>query len=296
MPIQAVGSTASISPTRRTIPKRKTAQTLLLGEKKRTLPLVAGASYSDSMTIDLSPSASGQSIVVITDDDVPPQGGIDLSGFFGGLVPPQEKFFPVTEFDETNNSTAVNTDIQSYPANLKVIDFDLPSEAFSGEEFTFSYTVENIGDNPVWSGTRYWKDFIWLSADVTFIRERASYMGNTIYAPPEQIDPGEQYTVTHTMTLPEGTGGDYSIWVHLDAHNDLSPLFYPYQSRRLLTDWYPANTGDNAAWLSHFDRWAFEDPSDNLARVDLPITFREADLQVTDFQIRPRRLPARRFH
>ncbi|MEL6110144.1 MAG: CARDB domain-containing protein, partial [Planctomycetota bacterium] len=145
--------------------------------------------------------------------------------------------------------------------------------------------VENIGTNPVWSGTRYWRDFIWLSQDDVFIRDRASYLGAAVFAPTEVINPGDQYTVTFTTTLPEGTGGDYSLWVHLDAHNDKSPFLLPYQARLLETGWYPADEGNNAAWLAHFDRWAWEDPSDNLARTDLPILYKEADLVVTDFQV-----------
>ena len=266
-------------------PRADGAKTLLLAEKKRELPLAEGASYTTSVDVNLSPSAVGQYIIVVTDDELPPEPSIDLSGFFGGLVPPAEKFFPVIEVDETNNATAVATEIVANAANLKVVSFDIPQDKKSGESVTFSYTVENIGDHPVWSGTRYWKDFIWLSADEEFIRERASYLGASIYAPSEVIDPGEQYTVTFSTTIPEGTGGDYSLWVHLDAHNDLSPLFYPYRSRLLLQDWYPADEGTNDSWLAHFDRWAFEDPSDNLARADFPVEYLEADLQITDFQI-----------
>ena len=265
-------------------PKNASATTMLLGEMKRDLPLAKGASYTESMEIALSPSATGQYIIVITDDDVPPEPSIDLSGFFP-QIPPAEKYNPVDEVDETNNATAVASQILSYPANLKVVEFDIPDNVYSGEEVTFSYTVENIGTNPVWGGTRYWKDFIWLSADDEFFRRRASFLGTSIYAPTSVINPGDRYTIEYTTTLPEGTGDDYSLWVHLDAHNDRSPLFFPYQARLLETDWYPANQGDNASWLSHFDRWAYEDPSDNLARADFPIIYQEADLTVTDFQV-----------
>ncbi len=267
-------------------PKAKDAKTMLLGEKKRTLPLAAGASYTDSMTIPLSPSAAGLYIAVITDDEVPTSSGIQLPGFFGSQTQ-QEKFNPVTEFNETNNTTAVAATVTAHPANLKVVSFDIPQTNYSGEDVTFSYTVRNIGTAPVWSGTNFWRDFIWLSADSTFIRDRASYLGSTVYSPSEVIDPGEQYTISFTTKLPEGTGGQYSLWVHLDAHNDLSPFFYPYQARLLIKEWFPANTGRNAEWLSHFDHWAFEDPSDNLARADLPVIYREADLAVRNVQLPP---------
>uniref|UniRef100_UPI003567E7F3 CARDB domain-containing protein n=1 Tax=Stieleria sp. TaxID=2795976 RepID=UPI003567E7F3 len=266
-------------------PKAEGARTLLLGEKRRGLPLARGASYTASIDVDLAPAASGQYIVVITDDDLPPQPSIDLSGFFPDASTPTESYVPVQEVDETNNVTAVATTIHAAAANLKVVEFDLPTDAKSGEEVTFRYTVENIGEHPVWSGTTYWKDFLWLTPDTTFIRERASYLGASIHAPAETIDPGDRYTVSFTTTLPEGTGGDYSLWVHLNANNDRSPLLFPYQSRLLLTDWFSAIEGDNDVWRSHFGHWAYEDPGDNLARADLPIRYEEADLTITDLQV-----------
>ncbi|MEM9827396.1 MAG: CARDB domain-containing protein, partial [Planctomycetota bacterium] len=259
------------------------ATMMLLAQVKREFPLAQGASYTDTAELTLSPSASGSYIVVVTDDEPPPQPPINLTEYFGG--PPPEEFNPVDEVDETNNSAAVVTNITPVPANLKVVSVDFPDDAKSGEEFTFSYTVENIGAHPVWEGTRYWKDFIWLSPDTQFIRNRASYLGSPITAMQSPLQPGQQYTVTYTTTLPEGTGGDYSLWIHLDAHNDKSPLLFPYQARLLLEDWYPAAIGTNDIWLDHFDRWAYEDPSDNLSRHDLQIEYFEADLRVTNFQI-----------
>ncbi|WP_158222635.1 CARDB domain-containing protein [Rhodopirellula sp. MGV] len=266
-------------------PKADDATTMLLAEVKREQPLAEGASYTVVVDVPLSPSASGQYIIVITDDDLPPQPQIDLGSIFGNLIPPQEQFFPVTEVFEDNNLTAVSAEVVATPANLKVVDFDLPSDARSGEEITFSYTVENIGTAPVWSGTKYWKDFVWLSSDPTFIRDRASFLGATVYAPDEILQPGDRYTVSMTTTLPPGTDGDYSLWVHLNANNDQSPFLFPYLARRLDEQFYPADEGENDLWVGHFDHWAFEDPSDNLARAVLPIEYREADLVVTQFDV-----------
>jgi hypothetical protein len=57
---------------------------------------------------------------------------------------------------------------------------------------------------------------------------------------------------------------------------------YPYLSRRLLTDSFPADTGENTYWLNWFDHWAHEDPNNNLAQTPIQITYREPDLQVTE--------------
>ncbi|MEL6104395.1 MAG: CARDB domain-containing protein, partial [Planctomycetota bacterium] len=268
-------------------PNAEGAKSLLLSEYKREAPLVRGAAYTASIDVPLSPSATGQYVVVITDDELPPTPSIDLTGFFPGLTETDENFSPVAEVDETNNVTAIETHIVANAANLQVVSFDLPQDRRSGEEVTIRYTIENVGDHSIWGGTRYWRDFIWLSADDTFIRNRASYLGSAVHVPEGVIAPGDQYTMEFTATLPEGASGDYSLWVHLDSHNDQSPFLFPFQARVLTENWFPADEGSNAAWLAHFDRWAFEDPSDNLARADFSIVYQEADLQVTDFVIPP---------
>ena len=274
-------------------PKADGAKSLLLAERKRETTLTQGTDYTVSVDVPLSPSAIGQYIVVITDDDLPPSPSIDLTGFFPGLTETEEQFTPVAEVDESNNVTALPTNIVANAANLQVVSFDLPTDSRSGEEVTIRYTVENIGEHPVWSGTRYWRDFIWLSPDETFIRNRASYLGSTVYVPDQVIAPGDQYTVDFTTRLPEGTNGDYWLWVHLDAHNDQSPFLFPFQARVHVDQWFPADEGDNNAWRNHFERWAFEDPRDNLARADFSIEYEEADLQVTDFVIPSGRLRVR---
>ena len=261
------------------------ATTMLLGEKQRQRPLSLGASYTESLTIELSPSAAGQYIVVVTDDEVEPDTGIELPGFFGAVVPKPESYEPVAEVFEDNNATAVATSIVPAVANLTVTNIDLPSMIDSGEPLTINYTVTNTGSHAVWPGTKFWRDFIWLSADPAFIRDRASFLGEAVHVHDELLDPGQSYNVSFEATLPEGTNGDYFVYINLDAHNNLSPIFQPFQARQLLTDWYPASSGRNDVWLEHFGRWAFEDPSDNLAQVELPITFREADLQITSLQI-----------
>src|SRR5262249_38323062 len=153
--------------------------------------------------------------------------------------PPGEKFNPVKEADETNNARAEDINVTPVPANLKVTHIDVPQVNYSGETVTFTYTVTNVGSFPVWDGTRSWRDFLWLSADPSFIRTRASYLGESLHVQQTPLMPGQSYNVSFTTKLPEGTDGQYYLYIDLDAHNDLSPLFFPYQARLLLTDWYP---------------------------------------------------------
>ena len=148
---------------------------------------------------------------------------------------------------------------------------------------TFSYTVTNNGPNAVWAGTGYWTDFLWLSADPTFDRMRASFLGQTTHVqdPNSPLQPGQSYNVSYTATLPAGTGGHYYLYIDLDAHNDLNPSLYIYQARLEDTTWWPADTGDNTYWLDQFDHWAFENPNNNRIGTPLNITYSEPDLKVT---------------
>ncbi len=150
---------------------------------------------------------------------------------------------------------------------------------------TFSYTVQNEGTNPVWAGTDYWTDFIWVSPEATFNRYDASFLGQTTHAQNAPLEPGQSYTVNYTVTLPAGTGGQYYLYIDLDAHNDLPPGLYTYQARLELTDWWPASTGDNSYWLSEFSQWAFEDPNNNRKATPFDITYREPDLTVTNITV-----------
>ncbi len=250
-------------------PRPQEIKDLILAEVRRTDPLAPGQRYTASIDITLSPSAVGQYVVVVTDD----KG----AGAFPDYV--------VREVTEANNLRASASLVTPVPADLVVTNVVIPAVNYSGEKTTIRYTVTNVGQNPVWAGTQYWKDFIWISADPSFIRTRASYLGETIYAPDHPIQPGESYDVTFEATLPRGTRGDYYLYIHHDAHNDYNPFLFPYLARVLLTDWWPADSGSNASWIDHFSRWAFEDPTNNLSITPMEVTYREPDLEFTRLEV-----------
>jgi len=78
------------------------------------------------------------------------------------------------------------------PANLLVTNVVLPPVNFSGESITIRYTITNVGAYPVWQDTRSWRDFLWLSADPSFIRERASYLGQTTHVQQTPLQAGRE--------------------------------------------------------------------------------------------------------
>ncbi len=253
-----------------TNPLDQNAITMTLGSVTQNTALNPDGTYNASLNVELSPSAVGQYFVVYTDAPQP------------GIVTP---YNIVKEVSETNNLLAVPTDVTPVPADLVITNVSIPKTNFSGESMTFSYTVENEGTNPVWAGTDYWTDFIWVSPEPTFNRFDASFLGQTTHAQTAPLEPGQSYTVNYTVTLPPGTGGQYYLYIDLDAHNDLPPGLYTYQARLETTDWWPADTGDNSYWLSEFSEWAFEDPNNNRVATAFQITYSEPDLTVTNITV-----------
>jgi YD repeat-containing protein len=243
---------------------------LLLGSVKHNETLAPDAAYSASLSVTLSPSAVGSHIVVITDS-----AGKD----------PTEDHGRLDELNELNNLLATSTQVTPAPADLQITDIQLPATSDSGEPIQIQYTVTNVGDHALWAGTEYWKDFLWISADAEFIRERASYLGEAVYAPTDPIAPGDSYNVTFETVLPTGLDGQYYVHIHLDAHNDITPLYFPMQARILRQGWWPAHTGSNADLLEQFRRWAYEDPSNNLASAEMTVTYREPDLWISDISV-----------
>src|SRR5262249_19246874 len=137
--------------------------------------------------------------------------------------------------------TSFATNVTPVPADLVVTNVSIPQVNYSGEQMTFSYTVKNEGQYQVWTGTNYWTDFIWLCAEPTFDRQQASFLGQTTHIQNQPLQPGQSYTISYTVTLPPGTGGQYYLYIDLDAHNDLPPYPYIFEARLETTDWWPAD-------------------------------------------------------
>ncbi len=249
-------------------PLDRDARSLLLAEVPHVDSLEFGTGYTRNLSIQLSPSAVGQYLVVLTD-------AVD-----GSTV-----FHIIKEVSEDNNSRLASINVAPIPADLQVTSVTFEPDTISGESTLVRYTVTNTGALPVWSGTEYWRDFLWISADKSFIRRRASYMGEVSYQYARLLNPGDSYEIVTRITLPQGTSGDYYLHIHLNANNDLSPNVYKYESRILRTDLWPGDKGVNQDWVEFYQRWAYEDPNNNLYSAYVPIEYREPDLQITSLNI-----------
>ncbi len=214
-----------------------------------------GATYTGTLTVTLTPSARGQYIVIKTDA-------------------PNS----VIEEDDSNNLNSGTTQVTPVPADLVVTSVVTLPDNRSGELTTIQYTVQNQGSNPVWPGTSYWQDDIWISADSSFLLNRASWFGKSIRSNAQPLQPGESYTVTVTAALPKGIGGNLFVYIHPDTHQDYSSY------RTVQTGWWPAEVGRNDILLDHFSRWAFEDPTNNVYRAPIHVTYYEPDLVISNLQ------------
>ena len=246
------------------------ARAIMLHERFHDDTLATNESYTESVNVLLSPSAVGQFFVVVTDDE---------------QLTIKDDFNALDEVFEDNNFTASATNVTNLLADLVVTDVVFEPNLRSGEPTTIRYTVTNQGPHAVWSGTEFWKDFIWIGRTEGFERLRSSFLGTHVQPAPASLAPGESYEVAFQTTLPQGLDGDYHLYIHLDAHNDLSPLFFPLDSRILLTGWFPADDGSNDAFLSEFQRWAFEDPNNNLHSEPVTIEFFEPNLVLDQIQL-----------
>ncbi|HND23400.1 MAG TPA: putative Ig domain-containing protein, partial [Rhodocyclaceae bacterium] len=221
-----------------------------------------GASYSASATFALNPAAAGKYLIAYTDFD-----------------PYVGKPYDVVEGNEDNNTRVTDTSVTAVPADLKVVTIAAPSENFSGEKTTVTWTVKNYGGD-VWSGTRYWLDSVYLSPDPVFLPERATALGTFVHSNKDGLAAGASYTQSADVVLPRGIGGNYFLYVITDAN--------PYDPR------FPngeTDQGDNAYFRDvYYPGSAYEGvggEQNNRGIGNIPVTYREPDLKVTGLVVPP---------
>ena len=104
--------------------------------------------------------------------------------------------------------------------NLEVTNIALPtaSNIQSGQPITFSWTVTNAGQAP--TNVVNWSDRAVLSLDTVYGDgddiPLAIGANNGVYGHTGVLNPGDSYTVTETVTLPDGISGNYYLLVQTD--------------------------------------------------------------------------------
>lgn len=220
--------------------------------------LAANSSYTGTLNTVLSPSAAGKYVIVKTNSR--------SSAWEGNYT--------------DDNSRSVAVDVTATPADLIVTNVKTIAQNFSGERTTVEWTVQNVGET-MWAGTRYWYDEVWISPDATFIPSRATKVGFFTHSSQQPLGKGDSYTQRQEIVLPAGFDGNYYVYVSTDySYVDT----HPYTNYRGTI--YQSG-GDNDSYRKTFEYRGFEDPSNNLGSASIGITYREADLKVTNLTALP---------
>ncbi|HYU32388.1 MAG TPA: putative Ig domain-containing protein [Thermoanaerobaculia bacterium] len=224
------------------------ARQILLGAVLHAGGLGVGQGYTEERTFQLSPAAAGRFVIVETN-------GRDV---FQGAAGANEGPFT------TNNVLSSATSVTTTAADLRVTSVQTAPQSFSGEKTTVRWTVENVG-SPIWPGTRFWMDDVYLSPDATFLPGRATRLGSFAHAA------ADFSTQSQEVTLPKGLGGTFYIHVIADPEPRTSPAS-------------EANVGSLDFYASRV--YEGEGPDEqNLGSASIPVTYREPDLRVTDLRL-----------
>lgn len=275
--------------------------------------LQRGESYTDSATFTLPPSATGQHFIVRTNvnpkvaivaddlwldevrsillrveqafgkpltdvsiEDIAKLSPADLVTILAGDTTGPATVFegPLTD----NNWRSAPTDVTNVPADLRVVEINVPAAAFSGDTIDVSWTVENIGPGPIWAGMKSWIDYVFVSPDATYIASRAQLVGTRIHTATGILQPTEQYVGSLRVTLPTGISQPRYVHVFSDIGLD--------RYRHVVTNGLSA--GEFPGWPTTFRYrvWEGGDKSNNgLSSAPIDVTYREPNLVLVSLQL-----------
>lgn len=122
------------------------------------------------------------------------------------------------ESDETNNDrteliTLTMSDL--VPTTLTV-----PAEVASGQPVTVTWTVENQGIGEAHPGWEGWYDELYISVDNVWDHQDLPIGGGFWYNN-QSVAPGDSYSQTRTIALPQLPAGNYFLILRVDDPNSL---------------------------------------------------------------------------
>jgi CARDB/Calx-beta domain/Bacterial pre-peptidase C-terminal domain/RTX calcium-binding nonapeptide repeat (4 copies) len=171
------------------------ADDVYIGSYQYTGNLAPNQSITRTQDIAIAPDASGKWRLVVRTDA-------------GNQI-----YEDIAETDNWAISNIGKVQQSAYP-NLKVSSVQAPSTAFSGQQTTVTWTVTNDGEGA--TSTPYWIDRVWISANDT-LDDLDTYLGEV--ANPTFLNPGESYTSTLPIAIPNAIGGNFKFLVKTD-YND----------------------------------------------------------------------------
>jgi len=145
-----------------------------------------------------------------------------LSGDFFVVVD-TDNLQQIGEFPNENNNITVSATpirIEQKPLpNLQATAITPPSEALSGQETEVRWVVTNTGTGATENFS--WRDRVFLSRDDVLDADDI-LLGSALN--PSHLNPGEGYSESLTVALPEGLTGDFRIIVFTDSNNSVPEL------------------------------------------------------------------------
>jgi subtilase family serine protease len=179
---------------------------ILLGHVFHNGALDPSAQYQVSKAFPVPPHVLGPYYVVIRTDSK------------------DNAFEGAGEINNDAATTGVTTIVPGTWPDLAVTSISAPPEAFSGQTFDVSWTVQNNGspivgssDNP-FTGT--WYDAVYLSRDQVFDPSSDIYLGEKQLKYVDQpFATGASYTLADKYTIPRGFTGPFYLFVVADAGN-----------------------------------------------------------------------------
>lgn len=120
----------------------------------------------------------------------------------------------VQEVETGNNTKAIPVTIACAPLpDLSVRTLSCEKELTQGQEFALSVTVVNNGETDTKKSR--WTTEYYLSADATFNKAKAFKIGSSTHS--GVLKPGEEYTDSVSVTLPQDISGNYLLFAYVDA-------------------------------------------------------------------------------
>lgn len=111
----------------------------------------------------------------------------------------------------------VQTFTTRFLPDLLVTNVQVPTSAYSGQNFTLTWTVKNQGSGN--STAQQWYDRVYLSTDATLETAVDLYLGQV--ANLSYLDVNQSYVQSESFVLPQGISGNYYLFVHTDGGNHL---------------------------------------------------------------------------
>jgi subtilase family serine protease len=165
-----------------------------------------------------------------------PDSSYTINAFLTIPMTLQEGFYYFYVFTDAENKLYEYTDegnnilrsdpiyIEAYPPiDLATTSVTAPSAANSGTPITVGWTVHNYGGGTTLAG--HWFDGIYLSQDQIFSPQTDIYLGEKQRNGP--LTPGNSYSTTHSVTVPNGTSGNWYLLVvsdRMDVHHDINRI------------------------------------------------------------------------